>query len=52
MEVEDGACGEGDMVIEREQGDEGNHEASKGLDPTLAIETAAVTAREVFRLEV
>jgi hypothetical protein len=50
MEVEDGACGEVDVVIGREQGDEGNHEAGKGLDPALAIETAAATGREVFRL--
>jgi hypothetical protein len=37
MEVEDGACGEGDVVIGGEQGDQGNREAGEGLDPTLKI---------------
>ena len=37
----EGAGGEGDVVIGGEQGDQGNHEASNGLDPTLEIEAAA-----------
>ena len=45
MKVEDGACGEGDVVIGREQGDQGNREAGEHLDPALEIETAAVSRR-------
>jgi hypothetical protein len=33
MEVEDGACGEVDVVIGREQGDQANHDAGEHLDP-------------------
>jgi len=44
-EVEDGACGEVDVVIGREQGDQGNREACQGLDPALEIETAAASRR-------
>jgi hypothetical protein len=36
-ELELGAGGEGDVVIGGEQGDQGDHEASHGLDPTLEI---------------
>jgi hypothetical protein len=45
MEVEDGACGEVDVVIGREQGDQANHDAGEHLDPALEIETAAVSRR-------
>jgi len=40
-ELEPGAGGEGDVVIGGEQGDQGNHEAGNGLDPTLEIQAAA-----------
>ena len=45
MEVEDGACGEGDVVIGRKQGDQANHDAGEHLDPALEIETAAASRR-------
>jgi hypothetical protein len=31
MEVEDGACGEGDVVIGGEQSNQANHDAAQGL---------------------
>jgi hypothetical protein len=45
MEVEDGACGDVDVVIGGEQGDQANHDAGKHLDPALEIETAAASRR-------
>jgi hypothetical protein len=49
-ELDGGACGEGDVVIGREQGDQANREACKGLDPALEIETEAASRRGlVFR---
>jgi hypothetical protein len=44
-EVEDGACGEGDVVIGREQGDQANHDAGEHLNAALEIETAAASRR-------
>jgi hypothetical protein len=41
----EGAGGEGDVVIRREQSDQGDHQAADGLDPALAIEAVAA-ARE------
>jgi hypothetical protein len=35
----DGAGGEGDVVIGRQQSNQRNHEAAQGLDPTRAVET-------------
>jgi hypothetical protein len=43
-ELEAGSGGEGDVVIGGEKGDQGDHEAGNGLDPTLEVE-AAVPAR-------
>jgi hypothetical protein len=37
-ELEGGACWEGDVVIGGKQGDQGNHDAAQGLEPSLAIE--------------
>ena len=45
MEVEDGACGDVDVVIGGEQGDQANHDAGEHLDPALEIETAAASRR-------
>ncbi len=54
MEVEDGACGEVDVVIGGEQGDQANHDAGEHLDPALEIETSAASrqgldVRQVWR---
>jgi len=43
-ELEAGAGGEGDVVIGGEQGDQGDHEAGNGLDPTLEIKAATTDA--------
>ncbi|MCF8140510.1 MAG: hypothetical protein K9J75_05330 [Cyanobium usitatum Tobar12.5m-G36] len=45
----EGAGGEGDVVIGGEQGDQGNHEASNGLDPALEIEAAGAQWHQVWR---
>jgi hypothetical protein len=45
MEVEDGACGDVDVVIGGEQGNQANHNAGEHLDPALEIETAAASRR-------
>jgi hypothetical protein len=41
-ELEPGTGGEGDVVIGGEQGDQGNHEAGKDLEPALEIQAAAM----------
>jgi len=46
-ELDGGACGEVDVVIGREQGDQGNREAGDHLDPALKIETAAATRQSL-----
>ena len=48
-ELEPGADGKGDVVIGRKQGDQGDHEAGEGLDPTLEIEAAATRQGPSFR---
>ena len=53
-ELDGGACGEGDVVIGREQGDQANREAGEHLDPALEIQIAAalrqgLVFREVWR---
>ena len=54
LDGEADACGEGDVVIGGEQGDQGDHDAGNGLDPTLKIETATAARqgpsfRQVWR---
>ncbi|MFM7464214.1 MAG: hypothetical protein ACKO28_01855 [Cyanobium sp.] len=46
LDGEPDACGEGDVVIGGEQGDQGNDDASDGLDPALRIEAARAAGRK------
>jgi hypothetical protein len=39
-ELEGGACWQGDVVMGGKEGDQGDHDAAQGLEPSLAIENS------------